>query len=622
VSGLTKTFIGYSSDLPRATLDLNFAENKSLVDNVSSNNLVTFTRASAGTYVHSDGLVKTATTNLLLRSEEFGTTWVNSASTNNANVATAPNGTLTADEVVENNTNAQHRIEQQATKPAVSLNYVFSVYVKRGTGTRNIALGLTDGTTGGYAALFDPDDGTVVSSSVAIGSITGWTSGSTSSTLIGNGWWRFSFSVTSNTATRLDAVVYLVNGTTFNYLGDSTSNMLLWGAQLEQSSTVGEYIPTTSTINSAPRFDHNPATGESLGLLVEEQRTNSIRNNTMVGAVAGTPGTLPTNWSGSTTGGGVTREIVGTGTENGITYIDIKVSGTTTGALFFGLRPDGSTAIAASNGQTWTFSNYVRLIAGSFTGITQLNYVLAYNDVGGTPIQFVVGGITPTSAALNTQRFVRTGTATNAATAFVQGILQIEAPTATAINITLRIGLPQLEQGAFATSVIPTTGTAVTRSADVASITGTNFSSWYRQDEGTVFAEARTQQSGAGHILAGVSTGSFASSAYLSKESDNLLRAAPDAAPANLNITLQTVSTNVLFKCSLAFTAGIGSASAVMNGGMVGTDASTGIPTIVDRLAIGCAPWNIGTTLWNGTIRRLTYWPTRLSDTILQNITK
>jgi hypothetical protein len=53
----------------------------------------------------------------------------------------------------------------------------------------------------------------------------------------------------------------------------------LWGAQLEQSTTVGEYIPTTSTINSAPRFDHDPTTGESLGLLVEESRTNLITSS-------------------------------------------------------------------------------------------------------------------------------------------------------------------------------------------------------------------------------------------------------------------------------------------------------------------------------------------------------
>jgi hypothetical protein len=231
----------------------------------------------------------------------------------------------------------------------------------------------------------------------------------------------------------------------------------------------------TSAAIDAPRFDYNPSTLAAQGLLIEESRTNSIRNNTMVGAVAGTPGTLPTNWSGSTTGAGVTREIVGTGTENGVQYVDIKVSGTTTGALFFGTRPDGANIIAASNGQTWTFSSYVRLIAGSFTGITRLNYVITYNDASSAPIQFGTGDIFPTSAPLNTQRFVRTTTAINASTAFVQGNWQIEAPTATAIDITLRIGLPQLEQGAFATSVIPTTSATATRAADVASITGTNF---------------------------------------------------------------------------------------------------------------------------------------------------
>jgi hypothetical protein len=65
-----------------------------------------------------------------------------------------------------------------------------------------------------------------------------------------------------------------VSGIRFQYTGDGTSGIYLWGAQLEQSTTVGEYIPTTSTINSAPRFDHDPTTGESLGLLVEESRTN------------------------------------------------------------------------------------------------------------------------------------------------------------------------------------------------------------------------------------------------------------------------------------------------------------------------------------------------------------
>jgi hypothetical protein len=58
--------------------------------------------------------------------------------------------------------------------------------------------------------------------------------------------------------------------------GATARTIYVAAPQLEKSTTVGEYIPTTSTINSAPRFDHDPTTGESLGLLVEEQRTNLL----------------------------------------------------------------------------------------------------------------------------------------------------------------------------------------------------------------------------------------------------------------------------------------------------------------------------------------------------------
>jgi hypothetical protein len=53
------------------SLDLRFADNKSLVDATTGSKLVTFTRASSGTYVGSDGVIRNAVTNLLLRSEEF-----------------------------------------------------------------------------------------------------------------------------------------------------------------------------------------------------------------------------------------------------------------------------------------------------------------------------------------------------------------------------------------------------------------------------------------------------------------------------------------------------------------------------------------------------------------------
>jgi hypothetical protein len=62
-------------------------------------------------------------------------------------------------------------------------------------------------------------------------------------------------------------------------------------------------------------------------------------------------------------------------------------------------------------------------------------------------------------------------------------------PTAGTLTLTVSgtVSNAQLEIGSFRSSYIPTEGSAVTRAADVASISGTNFSSWYRQDEGTVF---------------------------------------------------------------------------------------------------------------------------------------
>jgi hypothetical protein len=67
----------------RPTLDLNFANNGSLVDSVTGKTLVQHTRQSNATYVDGDGVIRTAVTNLLLRSEEFdNASWIKSGAPN------------------------------------------------------------------------------------------------------------------------------------------------------------------------------------------------------------------------------------------------------------------------------------------------------------------------------------------------------------------------------------------------------------------------------------------------------------------------------------------------------------------------------------------------------------
>jgi hypothetical protein len=241
-------------------------------------------------------------------------------------------------------------------------------------------------------------------------------------------------------------------------------------------ATNGTFVNQAGLIQQAttniPRFDHGPVSRQSLGLLVEEQRTNSTRNNTMVGAVAGTPGTLPTNWPFQAATNGLAVSIVGTGTESGIAYLDWKISGTTSALA----TADISFArTAALTGQTWTSSVYIKLVSGSLSAVTTTFIRLVEEDAS---INFVGGGsgsITlPTTASLGTQRGSFTRTLSGGATvAFVRTNLAVTVSSGSTVDFTLRIGLPQLEQGAFATSVIPTTTTALTRPVDSAVIDGT-----------------------------------------------------------------------------------------------------------------------------------------------------
>jgi len=304
---------------------------------------------------------------------------------------------------------------------------------------------------------------------------------------------------------------------------DSGEDIALWGAQLEQSSTVTEYIPTTSVINSAPRFDHDPVTGESLGLLVEESRSNLLLNSA----------TLATQ--------------------------NVTVTAVAHTLSFYG------------------------------TGTVTLS---------GTHSATVVGtGAYPSRATLTF------------------------TPTAGTLTVTVSgtVEYANLEPGSFATSYIPTTTATVTRSADVASISGSNFSAWYRQDKETVYFQGQTTASATNNIYAGFSTdGTFSNSLYFVKNTSNELQ----ATGMNTSLTLGNVSSNIMLKSAVGYISGTGSASGSLNGGTVDVDSSTSILSTMTSFVIGSAPWSPGNSSWNGTIRRLTCWPQRLPNTTLQSITQ
>jgi hypothetical protein len=375
----------------------------------------------------------------------------------------------------------------------------------------------------------------------------------------------------------------------------------------------GTFVGSNGLIQTAgtnvPRFDHNPLTGESLGLWVEEQRTNSIRNNTMVGAVAGSPGTAPTNWIVSTTAAGVSREIIGTGTENGITYIDIKVSGTTTSSLFFVIRFEGPQVVAAANGQTWTTSSYIKVVGGSLANLLLRSGINGNNSTG-SGVQFPTNStISPTGASLISQRFVNTGTFSNASVAFAQSYLQIEAASGVAIDITIRIGLPQLEQGAFATSVIPTSTTAVTRSASVVDVINQAIANNIR----TLYLEFRSPASGTRGVVSLNDNTANERVNMLTSGTDPRL-VIVDGGVEQANINGGTITANTRTRVAVRINENDFAIS--INGAAVVTDTSGTLP-IVDRLMLGRT--QAGEYL-NGTLARVTGWREALPNSTLQSL--
>ena len=192
-------------------------------------------------------LIEEQRTNLLTYSEQFdNAAWIKNLVTVTANTTMSPDGTVDADTLSETATSGEHFIPQQIAKAASNITYTQTAYFKNASGARNFGMSITDGTTGGYGAIFSTT-GTVVSASFVVGVVTGWTFVSSSVVPAGNGWYRASLTVTSNTSTRLDSVLYLIDGTTRSYLGSAGNAIFIYGAQLEAGAFATSYIPTVAS---------------------------------------------------------------------------------------------------------------------------------------------------------------------------------------------------------------------------------------------------------------------------------------------------------------------------------------------------------------------------------------
>jgi hypothetical protein len=153
------------------------------------------------------------------------------------------------------------------------------------------------------------------------------------------------------------------------------------------------------------------------GLLIEDEATNVLRNNSMTGAAAGSPGTLPTNWQGTLgTVNGLTFRISDVTTENGIPCFDLEVSGTASANFTAFFNTDNLANTPATAGETWTSSVFSKKISGNIPTATVTtsgrNSLVQDSDNTSVPLNQGTG-------ALSSQRVIATRVMSNAATVSV-----------------------------------------------------------------------------------------------------------------------------------------------------------------------------------------------------------
>jgi hypothetical protein len=174
----------------------------------------------------------------------------------------------------------------------------------------------------------------------------------------------------------------------------------------------------------------------------------------------------------------------------------------------------------------------------------------------------------------------------------------------------------QLEVGAFPTSYIPTATVAATRAADVAVMTGTNFSSWYNQSEGTLYFEGSVVGStGADQIGLNANNNAFTERVRLGKGPTTPRFTIVDDGVVQAAVNGGTWAVNAVKKLAGAYAAN--SIALSVDGATPLLDTVATIPTPT-QLQIGNEQLD---TFLNGHIRSFKYYNTRLSNGQLQSLT-
>lgn len=231
---------------------------------------VTLTRASSGRYYDVNGtqvsvssdvarfdydpvthaakglLIEESRQNICTYSEDFRDTataggtrpWSYLRMSISADATTAPDGTLTADKMVEDTSaSTTHYVYRTDTVSAGT--YAISIYIKKAQDTPLRRCTITTTGVGTASVSFNANDGTSQT-------ITSTSLVATGMDSVGNGWYRV-YVVVNTTAGSLQTQFRLMSNASQNFTGDGASGIYLWGAQIESGSFPTSYVPVTSS---------------------------------------------------------------------------------------------------------------------------------------------------------------------------------------------------------------------------------------------------------------------------------------------------------------------------------------------------------------------------------------
>lgn len=570
---------------------------------------ITFARATTATYYGTRTAL--AEQNLLLQSQTFeNASWSKLGSTVTANAAVSPDGTSTAALLISNNGSTDSYLRQEPTISTGGTD-VLTVYAKY-LNYQYVVVNIRTGASARYC-WFDVQNGVVGTNS---------SGGTASMQSVGNNWYRLILS-RANEGSTLRCNFYLATtDAVLTIAGDGVSGNYFWGAQFEKRDQATAYTPTTTqpitnyipvletAASGVARFDHNPVTFESLGLLIEEQRTNLVLQSqtfdsaTWIKNGGGTAVTVIPNTiiapDGTLTGDKLDEA-------GGVTQSQVILQGVT-----------------VANSTAHTFSFYAKAAERSFV-YTQAqganNFQVVFNltigTVGVSSGTFTAATITPVGN--NWYRCAVTATST---TTSVNWFIEPQATNALGTHLGVAnngifLWGAQLEAGAFATSYIPTVASQVTRAADSASMTGTNFSSWYNMAGGTIYGESSlvgrpNLSTGIFVQLQGAGNGYFA---YQNATFTSQINIFDDTNAAGSTAGASAVNTAQKFATAFS-SSGM---AAIWAGGAVVTSAyNNKFATATGANLFGAVA---GTANWNGRIKKLAFYPLRLTDTQLQALT-